>query len=281
MSCPTFIQNYGNIILLLDGFLFFYKCFRIDEVGFLGFGLAMTYFESFELYEWFSAVKYVPPIFVTMLCYFDKALTKSLGLVHNSAKPKNRYCYNYLIVDAKKFVSLMRRRSGLSLNKHSPTWHDYWLFRSCIVYVGKGTNARRDMHLKEAKLVYIGELDPQMASTQAVYIATCWENGGGIFSIQFESEATSPESLCREAAIIEAVGLINLENKILGSRYGEMKTWSNVKVRNFGEILLFIVFKSFILKRPPVIMPCDVTIHVGSMRCKAVDTCKNCGHVIK
>ena len=48
-------------------------------------------------------------------------------------------------------------------------WHDYWLLRSCIVYVGKGTNARRDMHFKDAKLVYIGELDPAMVSGQVAF----------------------------------------------------------------------------------------------------------------
>ena len=68
-----------------------------------------------------------------------------------------------------------------------PNWHDYWLFRSCIVYVGKGTNARRDMHFKDTKLVYIGELDPAMVSGQVVFVSTCWKNGGAILNIQFES----------------------------------------------------------------------------------------------
>ena len=245
------------------------------------FCLALRYFESIDLLDWFSSIKYVPPIFVNVLRYFDKALTKALGLALNFDKPKSRTCYNYLIVDATKFISLMWRRSGLSFRKNSPNWHDYWLFRSCIVYVGKGTNARIDMHFKDAKLVYIGELDPAMVSGQVAFISTCWENGGGIFNIQFESAATAHESLCREAAVIEALGLNNLENKILGSKYGEMKTWSQEKVRNFGEILLFIVFKNFILKRPPIIKPCDVDVRSGSVRCKRVSACKNCGHVIK
>ena len=120
----------------------------------MGFCLAMHYFESIKLFEWFSTIQYVPPVFVNVLCYFDKALTKSLGLAHSFVKPKSRTCYNYLIVDAGKFISLMQRRSGLSFSKSSPNWHDYWLFRSCIVYVGKGTNACREMHFQDAKLVY-------------------------------------------------------------------------------------------------------------------------------
>ena len=247
----------------------------------MGFCLAKNFFESIELFKWFSAIKYVPPIFVNVLCYFDKALTKSLGLVQYLAKTKSRTCYNYLIVDANKFLSLMRRRSGMSYSKYSPSWHDYWLFRSCIVYVGKGTNARRDMHFKDAKLVYIGELESAMASGQAAFIANCWKNGGGVYSIQFEGEATAHESLSREAAVIEAVGLDNLENKILGAKYGEMKSWTHDKVRNFGEMLLYVAFQNFILRRPPIIKPCNVNVRSGSVRCKKISPCEKCGHVCK
>ena len=266
------------IIILLISWIFIFVLFRTDDL--LGFSLAMHYFENIELFDWFSALKYVPSIFVSVLCHLDKALTKSLELVQCLAKNQNRTCYNYLIIDANKFISLMRRRSGMSSSMHSPSWHDYQLFRSCIVYVGKGTNARRDMHFKDAKLIYIGHLDSAMASGQASFISTCWASGGGVYSIQFEGEATAHESLCREAAVIEALGLVNLKNKILGAKFGDMKTWSHEKVRNFGEILIFIAFKNFILRRPPVIKPCDVNVRSGSVRCKKISACKNCGHII-
>ena len=129
--------------------------FRTDKVDS---PLALHYFESINLFEWFSTIKYVPPFFVNMICFIDEALTKSLGLAQNFVQAKYRTCYNYLIVDANKFISLMWRQSVLSFSKKIPNCHDDCLFRSCIVHVGKGTHAHRDIHFKDAKLVYIGEL---------------------------------------------------------------------------------------------------------------------------
>ena len=87
--------------------------------------------------------------------------------------------------------------------------------------------------------------------------------------------------MCREASVIDALGLDNLENKISGVKYGEMKIWEHEKVKNFGEMLLFVAFRNFILRRPPVIRPCDVNVRSGSIRCKKISTCENCGHVTK
>lgn len=228
----------------------------------------------------------MPWIFINVLCFIDRTLTESLkrsiicGHLSKLSKTKRSF-YNYLLIDANKFSSMMMRCSGLSLGENETNFHDFKLFKSCIFYIGKGTNGRRDAHLKCAKKVHLGQLSIKEVNGQIVAICKCWENNGGVMNIQIEAEATTYEAHCREAAIISALGLINLKNKISGAKYGDMKLWSDVKLNNYGEMTLFIAFKNFILKRPPVIKANDVYLCTVASRCKKSITCDNCGHVNK
>ena len=187
-----------------------------------------------------------------------------------------RVFYNYLIIDAKKFFSLMSRRSGLNLGEDEPNFNDFELFKLCILYIGKGTNSRRDAHLKSAKNAFVNNKHFANGNGLASCICKCWMDNGGIFSIQLEAEANGYEAHCREAAIISVLGLENLKNKINGTMYGEMRDWPSVKVKNYGEMLLYTAFKSFTLKRPPVIRAEDVQISSKSRRSTS---CVNCGHI--
>jgi hypothetical protein len=175
-------------------------------------------------------------------------------------------------------MSLMMRQSGFCLGENVTNFHDFKLFKGSIVYVGKGTEYRKNMHFKCAKKVHNGLISLDSVADQVAAICSCWSNGGGVMCIQIESEATTCEAHCREAAIISALGLENLANKISGSVYGEMKQWSNIKLNNFGEMTLFVAFKNFIAKRPPIIRASDVLVSRTS-RTKKPMLCTICGSI--
>ena len=52
--------------------------------------------------------------------------------------------------------SLLARFSGLTLGENELNFFDFNLFKNCLIYVGKGINSRKDIHLKEAKELYLG-----------------------------------------------------------------------------------------------------------------------------
>ena len=133
------------------------------------------------------------------------------------------------------------------------------------------------MHFKVAKKLHLGMISMQGVDGQVLAIYLCWKNGGGVMCVQLESDATSNEAHCREAAMISALGLDNIANKISGAAYGDMKNWSIEKLNNYGEMLLYLAFKSFIVKRPPVIHAADVVLSCTSGLQKSL-LCASCGN---
>ena len=69
-----------------------------------------------------------------------------------------------------------------------------------------------------------------------LFITNCWLEVGSVVLMQVENESTSFESFCREAAMIETIGLEDLDNSISGIEYGEMVTWPSVQIKNYGEL---------------------------------------------
>ena len=59
----------------------------------------------------------------------------------------------------------------------------------------------KTMHFKCAKKVHLGMMALEGVAGQVAAICHCWRNGGGVMCMQFESDATSHEAHCREAAI--------------------------------------------------------------------------------
>ena len=181
-----------------------------------------------------------------------------------------RAFYTYVIIDASRFVSLMSRQSRFYLGENVVNFHDFALLKECIIYIGMGTIYRKNAHFKNAKKVMAGLIDSKSVPGQVSAICSCWNNGGGVYCIEIEPESTTFEAHCRETAMICAVGLKNLENKNAGSLYGIMRNWSSIKLRNYGEMILFLAFKNFIVKRPPIIHAIDI-----SLKC-----IPNCGSLI-
>ena len=241
--------------------------------------MARNFLENVDLPKWFNVLKYVPSIFVNVLRHIDKELTKSLATLSYN-KPR-RVCYTYLIFNYDKFLSLVKRRCGVSVSENEMYYIQFLIFKTCVEYAGKATNARSDEHFIDAKKVNLGLLSSDAVGDHIAVINECWKQGVGVMCIQFETNATSFEAHCREAAVISCLGIGNLKNKISGSVYGEMKSWSNLKLKNFGELTLYAVFKKFVIKRPPVIRSSDMPLRATSKRCSRNVMCEFCGNTLE
>ena len=225
-------------------------------------------------------MRVVPWIFIKVLGFVDRKLGLGLNnLVVNGVlgPPTKRCFYNYIILNGRKLSSLMARCSGLVLGEHEQSFEDFKLFKSCIFYLGKGINSRKEVHFKQAKRCLLGLVPVSELNEQVLAIYNCWLEGGSVVLMQVENESTSFESFCREAAMIETIGLEDLDNSISGSKYGEMVTWPSVQVKNYGELTLFVAFRNFILKPPPSIKAGDVHIRPISKKKKIPFACKRCG----
>ena len=110
---------------------------------------------------------------------------------------------------------------GLGLKE--VTKQDVDEFKDTIVYIGKGCNDRKMMHMFEAKSVFEGKINLKKISAKLTKIARIWENGKGVIILQIFSESDHYISLCRENAMIKAAGT-KLTNLISGSIYGLMKS---------------------------------------------------------
>ena len=252
-----------------------------DEVGFY---LALNYFETHDIISWLVSIRSVPRIFVNVLCYVDRKLSIALSKSMLSGcidPPSRRSFYNYLLINGCKLSSLLARCSGLTLAENEENFDDFKLFKNSIFYIGKGVNSRKEVHLKQAKRFFLGLTPLSEVNEQVAAISNCWENGGSLILVQFGNESNSFEAHCREAALIETIGVDALDNCIAGTKYREMRNWSETKLRNYGELTLLIVFKKFILQHPPPIKASDV--HIRSFFCmkkKIPWVCHNCGHTL-
>ena len=177
-------------------------------------------------------------------------------------QPKvKRNFYNYLLVDTRDLVSLISCRSLFKLGEIEPNFRDYCIFKKNIFYVGKGSSYRMNMHLKNAKKLFLGYPSKKgFGNNQEHRIVNCWRTGGSVMVVQLDQWATHFKAHCREAALISALGLQNVYTLIKGSIYGDMRLWSKTKLNNFGEMTLYLTFRKFLLKRPPLIGPGDVFI---------------------
>ena len=53
------------------------------------------------------------------------------------------------------------------------------------------------------------------------------------------------------------------------------------KLKNFGKLTLYAVFKKFVIKRPPVIRSNDMPLRAGSKRCARIVMCEFCGNTLE
>ena len=188
--------------------------------------------------------------------------------------PKKSF-YTYLIIDIEKYNAGKIKLSESSLLPHEASMHDFLLFRSCIFYVGKGISNRKHMHLTLAKQLYLGLLPKRKVSLKVSRIAKLWKQGKGITLIQLDCDATSYEAFTRENCIIKSLNFNMLTNRIRGTSYGSAKVWPLRKVVNYGNMLIYSLFNTFLTKPPNVIFANNVVFKPRSRSTK-LRLCKSC-----
>ena len=153
--------------------------------------------------------------------------------------------------------------------------HDFLLFRSCIIYVGKGISNRKHVHLTLAKQLYMGLIPKRKISLKISKIASLWEQGKGITLVQLDCDATSYEAFTRENCIIKSLNFNMLTNRIRGTSYGDAKHWPLRKVVNYGNMLIYSLFNTFLTKPPNEIYANDVE-YKPQVRRKKFKICSKC-----
>ena len=76
--------------------------------------------------------------------------------------------------------------------------------------------------------------------------------------IQVFHNTLAVEAFTREAAIIDAIGCVNLTNLKGGDYYGRTAGWSQEKKLRLGTFLLFKAFKIFLQEGERQIRPVDL-----------------------
>ena len=112
-----------------------------------------------------------------------------------------------------------------------------------IFYAGKGMHDRCFQHLELVQDM-MGGLDKD--DVKGNTIANNWRNGMGIFVVSGFHCSTNEESLNREAAVIDCIGLDKLTNKIKGTKYGNIRKWDKIKTYNYGMFLIYTLYLKFI-----------------------------------
>ena len=207
-------------------------------------------------------IENVHELFINVMAKYNRELEKSIENLKrkNILKPKmGRNFYNYLILDGDLLYKIINNFDIESLKIKSIKNEDIEKFKDAIVYVGKGKNNRKDTHLVEAKNLFIGKLPKSKITAKVTKIEKIWKQRKGIVVFQIFSDSDHYMSLCRENAMIKAVGS-KLTNLINGSIYGIMeKKWTIFETRNFGEMLLYFALEKCILEKPIPIFPEDIT----------------------
>lgn len=206
----------------------------------------------------------VHDLFINVNLNYSRKLEISINQLKKEkllkAKSTKKY-YNYIIMDAFSLYKILERFDTdelCGLGYKEITTKDVDDFKDTIVYIGKGCNNRKMMHMFEAKSVFEGKMDLRKINSKLTKIAKIWENGKGVIILQIFSDSDHYISLCRENAMIKSVGS-KLTNLISGSIYGLMKSrWTLNEIQNFGEMLLYFALKQCIIERPSPVFPDDI-----------------------
>ena len=202
------------------------------------------------------------------------SISKQIKLGSLPKAPKKSY-YTYLIINIDRYNAGKTKLSKTSLLPHEASMHDFLLFKSCVIYVGKGINNRKHIHITLAKQLYLGLLPKRKISLKVSKIASLWKQGKGITLIQLDCDATSFEAFTRENCIIKSLNFNMITNRIRGTSYGDAKNWPLTKVVNYGDMLIYSLFNTFLTKPPNKIYANDVELKSQPKR-KRVNLCALC-----
>ena len=194
--------------------------------------------------------------FIKINHYYEGMLIDSIKVLEDKyiLKKRKEIFYNYILIDANAMFKLLENIS----NDQTATIDDLVLFKSIIIYVGKGCRLRKISHLADSYKILTGSMKDGKLPKRLKKILEIWGNGGGIVVLELGSNSNHFISMCRENAMIRAVGE-NLTNIINGAAYGAMKsTWTPRETILYGDMLLFFALKKCIKDKPISVLPCDM-----------------------
>ena len=176
----------------------------------------------------------------------------------NKLKNKGTNFYNYILFDGDLLYKIIDDFDINSVKLQPIKNIDIHELKKSIIYVGKGKNNRKHTHLVEGKKIIQGVLPKSKMCAKYSKIKKVWEKGSGVVVMQIFSDSDHYLALCRENAMIKAVGN-TLTNLINGSIYGLMESnWTTFEIKNFGEMLLYFALNQCILERPTPILMEDI-----------------------
>ena len=216
-------------------------------------------------------------MFINILKLTDNEMKLAIQNQISANKLKNcpkKAFYTYLLIDNSKFQQFRSKLKKACLLPTEANIRDFLAFKSSIFYVGKGLFGRKHQHLTLAKKLYCGILPIKKVQLKVSKIAALWRQNKGVTLIQLDCDATSYEAFTRENCIIKSLNFNKLTNRIRGSSYGDVKTWPLTKVVNYGDMLLYQLFRNYLAKDPNVIYADDVVLKTNSKRPRLCTTCK-------
>ena len=122
------------------------------------------------------------------------------------------------------------------------------MFKACIIYVGKGTAWRDNVHMYDVKNAIIKH--KILKGHKRNHISREWKKGGSLVIRKVSYGINSYEALCNENAIINCVGLNKISNIKRGEPHGLMEKWSTLEVINYGNGLLLNCLENMTRENP-------------------------------
>lgn len=191
---------------------------------------------------------------LTVYKSLEEALTKQFSNPDPSRKWRegvNKSSFTYLLLDPRITNNLPCR---VELMQPKEIWET---FLSSIFYVGKGKRARPYSHLYEAvNLWKRGEYKSENKKLQ--HIIDIWKNNDGVVCLHVFQNIIPVEAYTREAAMINALNIKNVENIKTGDFYGIAATWPHKQRRMLGVYLLYKAMMIFLNEGERQLCPTDI-----------------------
>lgn len=178
---------------------------------------------------------------------------------------KNRF-FNYLLRDPNivENIALKANEDFARDGNRSSEMKWFSTFVRSIFYVGKGRGDRIYEHFYQsvkAQQKGIGldkSSDKTKENPKVKRIVEIWRSGKGVISLPCFHSSGSDEALARESLIIEALGVTNLTNSVIGSNVRQLRRncfKSEANRQLYGSYLLYKAFQMTLVSAERQIRP--------------------------
>ncbi|XP_044731103.1 uncharacterized protein LOC123294090 [Chrysoperla carnea] len=162
--------------------------------------------------------------------------------------------YTYLLLDPRITLNLPFRASTMDQT-------DRWkTFITSIFYVGKGKGDRMYAHLFEASKAWNTQESNKKLSGKIQQIKDIWKAQKGVICLRIFENILSEEAYTREAVMIQAIGVNNLQNLQAGEYHGSVKKWDIKDKCLLGVYLLYKAMQKFLNEGEHQLRHADVKI---------------------